>query len=145
MNVDQAVIILLVANVAGLIIMLPITREILRREAFNMFDEIVDNLFTKTKMSDLGTKSGEKRKSKAIMEQVANDILDGPQLKGLKMAASAIGVDVDEYIEEHGAVDTIGAVTSLANMLGIDVMSLLSQGLNSSGQTVSGDNNPYLK
>ena len=145
LNVDTAVVILLVAQTAGAIIMLPVTRWLLKREIYDMVEDLANVLFGKSKMSELGVKSGEKRKEKAIMDQVASDVLDGPKLAGLKMAAKAIGIDVDEYIAEHGAADTIKSIASLGQMLGINVTDLLSSGLNSSGQTVSGDNNPYLQ
>lgn len=145
MNVDEAVIVLVVAYAAGSIIMLPLTRWLLRREVIAMIDELADTLFGKAKMSELGTKSGEKRHQKALMDQMASDVLDSPQLKGVKGIASAVGIDIESYINEHGAADTIATATSIANMLGIDIMKVMSEGLNTSGESSSGTSNPYLK
>lgn len=145
MNVEEAVVILLVAQSVGAVLGIILSRWVLRREIYNFVDELADTLFGKAKMSNLGTISGEKRHAKAMMDKMATDILDGPQLKGLKGIASMIGIDIDEYIQEHGAAETISTATSLANMLGIDITKVLTEGINTNESKVSGDNNPYLQ
>jgi hypothetical protein len=65
-------------------------------------------------------------------------------VKGLKMAAQAIGLDLDSYIAEHGAVDTLQALQQFAPMLGIDIGQLVQGGALGAVNTTTHERNPYL-
>lgn len=92
-------------------------------ELIGLFGEIFEKPTVKKAFSILGKQSGETRHNKAITDQIAVDVLNGPKFSGLKLVAKGLGMDVDEYIEEHGATDTIAGIMSLAQMLGIDINS----------------------
>lgn len=100
-------------------------------------------------MTILGKESGRVRAQEATTDALATRVLSGPALQGLKMAAkAALNIDVDEFIEEYGAVETLNGLKSLGDALNIDFTGLLTggigKGLNSplpSGKT-SGE---YLK
>lgn len=123
------------------------------KKLYNIVDSIAD-LFSEqmTKpvvsraMGILGKASGEARSESAIVDKLATDVLSGPKFSALKMGASAIGIDIDDYIEEHGAVGTLQGLQSIAGALGIDINQIISGGMGeATGQSQSsGGSNPYL-
>ena len=68
-----------------------------------------------------GKASGESRQNKAVVDSLATDILAGPQFAGLKMGADLIGIDVESYIEKHGAMGTIQGLSQIAGLHRPDV------------------------
>ena len=92
----------------------------------NGISEDIGTLLTeptvKKAFSILGKSGGDAKAESGLVDQMAVDILDSPQFAGMKAAAGLLGLDVDGYIEEHGAVKTIAAAKQLGNMLGIDIM-----------------------
>lgn len=130
------------------IILFLIFRKYLPKIMFDAADDLLGKPLVKGAMSTLGKKSGEVRGNLALEEDLALDILNSPQLEGIKLIASQFGIDIDAYIQEKGAVKTLKAAESLAGMLGMDLPTLLMQGiggLNNPNEHVLGDNNPYLK
>jgi len=100
----------------------------------------------KKAFSVLGKRSAEVQKGNRMVDAIAGDVLNSPKIKGLKMAASAIGLDIDSYIEEYGAVDTLQALQQFAPMLGIDIGQLVQGGASGPGvlNTTTQERNPYL-
>ncbi len=153
-NLDVAVTIILISSSVGSILTLIFSKWLLNREAKKMIKTAIDSLFgdplVKRSMSIIGTKSGEKRHDERIINEMATDFLNNPNMKGVKMAAKGLGFDIDEYITEHGASDTIQGITSLGQMLGIDVIGMLQNpqalldGFNRESSEVTSDKNPYL-
>lgn len=78
-----------------------------------------------------GENSGLIRGNRAATEEVASKILNSPNLAGLKMIASQAGFDIDEMIEEKGALNTLSGLQQVLGMLGVDVNQILTQGLGS--------------
>ncbi len=77
----------------------------------------------------LGQKSGSNRATRAVTNEVAEQILSTPKLAGMKMIASNLGFDIDGMIEEHGALETLTGIQQVLSMLGIDVMKVAQEGL----------------
>ena len=109
----------------------------------DLFGGILSEPTVKKAFSILGGKSGEARSDKAVVDSLATDILNGPKFSALKMGADLIGVDVESYIEKHGAMGTIQGLSQIAGMLGIDINSIIGGGLQPGGQA-QGSINPYL-
>ncbi len=109
--------------------------------------EILTDPTVKKAFSILGGKGGEARADNMLVDEMATDMLDTPQFEAIKMGASAIGFDLESYIEKHGAVKTLKAANQLASSLGIDLMNLdigaLLGGITKGGAP-TGDN-PYLR
>ena len=110
----------------------------------DLFGGILSEPTVKKAFSILGGKSGEARADKAVVDSLATDILNGPQFASLKMGADLIGVDVESYIEKHGAMGTIQGLSQIAGMLGIDINSIIGGGLQSGGAGSQVSSNPYL-
>lgn len=113
-----------------------------------VFSDIFEKPTVKKAFGIIGSQGGEARADKAVVDKIAIDVLNSEKFAGLKMAASAIGLDIDSYIEEHGARATLQALQSLGGLLGIDITSLLQTGdlgsmLGGGGSQPSGSN-PYL-
>lgn len=107
----------------------------------DIFGEVVQQPTMKSAMSIIGSKSADIRGRDAVVDKIAGDLLDGPKFAAIKIGASALGLNLDDYVEEHGALATIQGMQSVATMLGIDMSTLLSgQGT----QGVSGGENPYI-
>ena len=109
----------------------------------DLFGGILSEPTVKKAFSILGGKSVEARSDKAIVDSLATDILDGPQFASLKMGADLIGVDVESYIEKHGAMGTIQGLSQIAGMLGIDINQIIGGGLQTGGSAPS-SSNPFL-
>lgn len=146
-------IVLTVLGVAGIFIpVLIIFKKRIMREIVeivdnigDLFESILSTPTVKGAMSVLGKKSADASASRKIVDSLATDILSGPKLKALKMGAKQIGIDVDQYIEENGALETLSGIQEIAGYLGIDVNQILQGGvseLSSPGQP--GGSSPYL-
>ncbi len=109
--------------------------------------EILTTPTVKKAFSILGKQGGDMKGENLLVDEMATDMLNTPQFEAIKMGASAIGFDLDAYIEKHGAVKTFKAANSLASQLGIDLMNIdigsLLGSVGGGGQP-SGDN-PYLR
>ena len=94
----------------------------------------------------MGSASGKARSESAVVDKLASDVLSGPKMSALKMGASAIGIDIDDYIEEHGAIGTLQGLQSIAGALGIDINQIIGGGLGelSGGGSQTSGSNPYL-
>lgn len=93
-----------------------------------------------------GTLGGQAKAEGALVDEMANDMLDSPQFSAIRLAAEGIGLDIEGYIEKHGAIKTLQAAQQLAKVAGIDLMKVdLSQlgSLAAPGGTSS--DNPYLR
>ena len=112
----------------------------------DIFSEILSKPAVKTAFGILGSKSGEVRGQSALADKLATDILSGPKFGALKMGASALGINIDDYIEEHGAMNTITGLQSIAGALGININDVISGGLSQMGGEgqQSDGSNPYL-
>lgn len=114
---------------------------------------VVEGLFgnktVKAAMSVLGTKSGEVRADKAAVDDAAQQVLDSPKLAALKVGLSAIGIDLDSMVEQHGPQGTISALLEIGSLIGITPETLLSGQLGNfggQGQVMSSPGtNPHLK
>lgn len=105
----------------------------LAKKISETIEVIVETLFAqpmvKGSMSVLGKKGAEAKHDKERVERIATQVLDGPQLQGWKtIAKTALGIDVDEMIAEEGAVNTLTALKSIGDTLGIDIPGLIAQG-----------------
>lgn len=125
---------------------------LLKRYINAVVDQIADLLTeifqggpVKHAMSVMGQKSGESKKQKAMVDKIATQVLDSPNLAGLKMLGKQLGIDVDAMVEEEGAVETLSGIQQLAGMLGIDISKFLTQGAKGLNITTGGNStNPYL-
>jgi len=115
------------------------------RKLFGGIMETLFNPMMKTGAKILGEKSGHTRAVKAVMKESAQGILQGPQLSGLRMIASQVGFDIDQMIEDHGAVETLAGLTQLLSMLGIDAKQLMEGGLSSITKGLLGDKTKSLQ
>ncbi|GAG72221.1 unnamed protein product [marine sediment metagenome] len=112
-------------------------------EALN---EVFAKPVVKGAMTNLGKMGGAAMQNKSLMNKMAMDVLSGPKLQGLKMIAKqALNIDVDEYIEENGPIATLQAAQGIGDLVGIDVMAVLSGSLNGANLSVGAESdNPYL-
>ena len=112
----------------------------------DIFSEILTKPAVSTAFGILGSASGEARGNRAMADKLATDILNGPKFGALKMGASALGINIDDYIEENGAMNTITGLQSIAGALGININDILSSGAVglTSPESNSGGANPYL-
>ena len=110
-----------------------------------MFASTISTPAVSKAMGILGKKSGESRANSAIVDQLASDVLNGPKMSALKMGASALGINIDEYIEDHGAVGTLQGLQTIAGALGIDINQIIGGGMGEiAGGSSGGASNPYL-
>ena len=104
--------------------------------------EVFAQPIVKASMTNLGKMGGAAMKHKAISNKMALDILASPKMSALKMAAKmGLGIDIDQYIEENGAIETLGAANELGQLVGIDVMSIITGGLNGANLAVGPEAN----
>lgn len=124
-----------------------------KQEIYEFGDSIIEGfgqMFTeptvKKAFTILGKQGGEAKAENALVDQMAMDMLDSPQFQAIKLGASAMGFDIDEYIEKHGAVKTIAAARQLGNMLGIDITNIDLSSLAKPGGFGQGQQggNPYF-
>jgi len=110
-----------------------------------LFTESLTQPAVSRAMGILGKASGESRSNSAIVDKLATDVLSGPKFSAMKMGASAIGINIDDYIEEHGAVGTLQGLQTIAGALGIDINQIISGGMGEiAGGSSGGVGNPYL-
>ena len=110
-----------------------------------MFASTISTPAVSKAMGILGKKSGESRANSAIVDQLASDVLSGPKFSAMKMGASALGINIDEYIEDHGAVGTLQGLQTIAGALGIDINQIIGGGMGElTGGSSGGQGNPYL-
>jgi len=111
----------------------------------NALEEVLVDPTVKKGFSLLGKLGGDAKAENLLVDSMATDMLDSPQFAAIRMGASTLGFDLDEYIEKHGAVKTLTAANQLGKMLGIDITNIdigkLLQG-GSLSQPAGG--NPYL-
>lgn len=117
----------------------------------DLLPEIFGQLFTdptvKKAYSIIGSQGGAKKSNTAVMNKLAVDVLNSPKMQGLKMGASALGIDIDGYIEEHGAIGTLEGLQGIGGLLGININEVLQQGLGGMNPSVGHEangRNPYL-
>lgn len=118
--------------------------------AIDAVGETLGEMFTqptvKKAFSILGQQGGEARAENALVDEMANDMLDSPQFSAIRMGAEALGLDIEGYIEKHGAIKTLNAAQQLAKVAGIDLLKLdLSQLGNLSMPGAGSNGNPYLR
>lgn len=148
MYLEEAVAILIVVQIIGAIV----SYLVFKREALGIIGEVAEILTSifekptvKGAMSVLGKKSGEVRHDQARSDKLAMQILSSPKISGIKMIAKqTLGIDIDEMIQEEGPSDTLSSIIELGRMMGIDVMSLISENLSGSGSSSSSQDSPYL-
>lgn len=93
------------------------------------FTEVFMDPQVKRSMSILGKESGRIRAEKVTTDAIATQVLNNPNIQGWKMIAkSALGIDLDEMIEEHGAVETLAALKQIGDTIGINIPDLIIQG-----------------
>lgn len=110
-----------------------------------VLSEIFEKPVVKASMTNLGKQGGAAMQQKAIMNKMAMDYLDGPKIAGMKMIAKeALNIDIDQYIEEHGAIQTFQAAQQLGQLAGVDVMKFMGGGPNLSVGAEANGNHPYL-
>jgi len=156
MTVTVQVGLFLITSILGLLIYRREKREVLAHmEKFvdsriqvaiddigGVLGQIFEKPIVKASMTNLGKMGGEAMQNKAIINKMATDVLDGPKFAALKMAAKmGLNVDIDQYIEENGAVATLQAAQSLGQMVGIDVSQLMAGGLNGANLAVGPEAN----
>ena len=108
------------------------------------FEGIMSQPIVKGAMTNLGKMGGDARAESILVDSMAADMLDSPQFAGYIMAAEALGLDIQGYIDKHGAVKTIAAAQQLAGMAGIDLMNIDLSSLAKPGGAPSSGSNPYL-
>lgn len=111
-----------------------------------VFEGIFEKPIVKKGMSIIGSQGGQAKAERGLVERIATDALNGPQFAAIKMGAkSVLGIDVDQYVEENGAMNTLAAVKQIAGALGIDVNKALLNGFGDlSAPGSSSGYNPYL-
>lgn len=114
-------------------------------EVGGQFEAIFEKPVVKKAFGIIGSQGGQATADRALTDKIALDVLNGPKFASLKLIASGIGMDVDAYIEQHGAVNTINAINSLGGMIpGLDLGSLLSGGTNLAVGHEANGKHPYL-
>lgn len=120
------------------------------QEAIDAVGGTLQELFldptTKKAFSILGSQGGEARAEKAVVDSMAMDLIDSPQFSAIRMGAEALGLDIEGYIEKHGAIKTLTAAQQLAKVAGLDIMKmdLSSLSLPGGSGAPSSGSNPYL-
>lgn len=113
-----------------------------------LFGEIFEKPTVKKAFGIIGSQGGQATANKALTDKIATDVLSGPKFAGIKLIADGLGMNIEEYIETHGAVNTLGAIQSLGGMIpGFDLGSMLQGDMNLSvGHEANhrGDN-PYRR
>lgn len=106
-----------------------------------LFNKITSSFSSLTSLGAkyAGNQSGMIRAGKAVTNEAAMQFLNSPQIGGLKMIASQLGFDLDGMIEDHGAVETLTGITQLLNIVGIDPMTLMTQGIGGLTKNLKGE------
>lgn len=97
-----------------------------------VIQDLMTGPMTKRAMSILGKKSGDTRQLNAAVDDIAKDALNNGDFAGIKLVAEQMGFNVEEYIEKHGAANTIQAVNQLGSMFGFDVKEMMAKNMGGS-------------
>ena len=111
-------------------------------EVGDALGQIFEKPIVKASMTNLGKMGGAAMQNKSIINKMATDVLDSSKFAGLKMVAKQVlNIDIDEYIEENGAAATLEAAQSLGELAGIDVLKVLTDGLDGANLAVGPEAN----
>ena len=114
----------------------------------NILTNVFEKRPVKQAMSMLGKRGAESRQQSAMVDDIALNVLNSPQIGKYKGMLKLAGIDLDAMIEDEGAPATIKAIKDFGDMMGIDIMQLITQGLNSTTADDTGvtsqSQNPYL-
>ncbi len=110
----------------------------------DLFSSMLTEPTVKKAFSILGGKSADAKENRAVIDSLATDILSGPKFAAYKMGASMIGIDIDSYIQEHGALNTLQGLQSIMGALGINVNDIMAGISSGSVAAPTGEKNPYL-
>lgn len=115
-------------------------------EVGEVLGQIFEKPIVKASMTNLGKLGGAAMRDKSLINKMATDVLDGPKFAGMKMLAKqALNIDIDQYIEENGAVATLQAAQSLGQLVGVDISQVMSGGLNGANLSVGPESDhPFL-
>lgn len=122
--------------------------EIMQVKLQNVMDslgEVFEGIFTqptvKKAFSIIGSQGGQAKAEAGLVDDIAKDVMNGPQFAAIKMGASSLlGIDIDQYIEEKGAVQTLGAMKQIAGLMGIDINQVIGEQLGGAGVSRSSGN-----
>ena len=121
-------------------------------EVSGVFGEIFEKPNVKKAFSIIGSQGGKATADNAMMDKIATDVLNGPKLAGIKTVAKmGLGIDIDSYIEEDGAIKTLQNLQGLGELIGVDITSVLGgalggqPGMNLSVGHEANSNNPYRR
>lgn len=109
--------------------------------------QIFEKPIVKASMTNLGKMGGAAMQNKSLVNKMATDVLDSGKFAGMKMLAKQmLNIDIDQYIEENGAVATLNAAQSLSQMVtGKDLTQVLGDGLNGATLSVGPESDhPFL-
>lgn len=116
------------------------------------FSEVLTQPLVKRAMTIISTQGVQAREENSLtrdenslINDMATDMLESPQFSVIRMGAKTMGLDIESYIEENGALKTIQAVQQLSKVAGIDLMKLDLGKLSISGNNPKGSGNPYLR
>jgi len=90
----------------------------------NAFQEILIDPTVKKGFSLVGKLGGDAKAENMLVDSMATDMLDSPQFAAIRMGASTLGFNLDEYIEKHGALKTLSAMQTLGRAIGIDLTNI---------------------
>jgi len=146
------IIFFIVTSILGYRILMREKRDVLAsidgkiQEAIDGVGEALQDVFEspviKRSLTHMANMGGDAMQNKSIMNKMALDVLDGPKLQALKAAAKmGLNIDVDQYIEENGAIETLQAAQGLGELVGIDVARVLGGGLNGANLSVGHEAN----
>lgn len=108
------------------------------------FGQILSEPTVKKAFSIIGSQGGEAKAANQVVDDMAKDMIDGPQFAAIKLGAEALGIDVGSYIEKHGAMNTLRAAQQLGQFAGIDIMNLNLGSLALPGAS-GPSRNPYIR
>lgn len=102
------------------------------------FGEVLTQPTVKSAMSIIGKQGGQASAENKLLDRMAGDMLQSPRFAGYTAVAEMLGLDLQGYIEDHGAARTITTITQLAQMAGInlaeiDIGSLANPGAGGGG------------
>lgn len=111
------------------------------------FEGILTQPVVKGAMTTLGKMGGDAKAESQLIDTMAVDLLDSPQFSAIRMGAEALGLDIEGYIEKHGAIKTLKAAQQLGFVAGIDIMKLDLESLSlpGAGQASTSGPHPYRR
>ena len=115
----------------------------------SMLKKTLAGMFTdpmvKKSMTVLGKMGGDRKSINAAKEKMAKDLINKQYGKYKPIVEAVAGIDVDEYLEEHGALNVLEAVREFAPVLGIDLQNIGANVLSPGNKSNTGLKNPYLE